>query len=130
MGVPRLGRVQMRIMEVLWETGHATAREITDALNRTGAIAHSTVQTLLRKLEAKGAVAHDVDDRTFVFRPTVQPEPVRQTATREFVDRLFGGSTSGLVAYLLRQERIPPEEMREIHDLIEAQSSRGSREGK
>jgi len=130
MAAPKLGRVQTRIMEVLWEAGHATAREITDALNRTGTIAHSTVQTLLRKLEAKGAVAHDVDDRTFVFRPLVQPGPVRQTATREFVDRLFGGSTGGLVAYLLRQERISPEEMREIRALIEARSSRKSKKGK
>jgi BlaI family transcriptional regulator, penicillinase repressor len=66
---PRLGKVQLQIMGVLWARGQATAREITEALCRKAPIAHSTVQTLLRDLEEKGAVTHDVQGRTFVFRP-------------------------------------------------------------
>ncbi|MFH1744463.1 MAG: BlaI/MecI/CopY family transcriptional regulator [bacterium] len=118
MTVPRLGRVQLRIMEVLWEKGRSTAREITDALNRSTPIAHSTVQTLLRKLEKKGAVNHETDDRTFVFCPLVRPDSVRENATREFIDRLFGGSPAGLVSYLLKHEHIPDEELLEIGRLI------------
>jgi len=106
-------------MQVLWEKGQATAREITGALNRAEPIAHSTVQTLLRKLEEKGAVAHDVKDRTFIFRPLVQSERVRRTATREFVDRLFAGSPGGLVSYLLKNERIPRKELQQIRSLID-----------
>jgi BlaI family penicillinase repressor len=56
---PRLGKVQLEIMQVLWERGEATAREITDTLCLSTPIAHSTVQTLLRKLELKGAVSHE-----------------------------------------------------------------------
>ena len=63
----RLGKVQLKIMHVLWERGRVSAREITDGLNRDEPIAHSTVQTLLRKLEAKGAVGHETLERTFVF---------------------------------------------------------------
>jgi len=54
----KLGKVQLEIMKVLWQYGDATARQITDELSKTEEIAHSTVQTLLRKLEAKGAVEH------------------------------------------------------------------------
>ena len=50
------GRVQMRIMQVLWKKKRASAREITDALNEFEPIAHSTVQTLLRTLENKNAI--------------------------------------------------------------------------
>lgn len=117
---PRFGRVQLLMMQVLWEKGRATAREITETLNESEAIAHSTVQTLLRKLEAKGAVAHAVDDRTFIFRPLVQADNVRQAATREFIDRLFGGSPAGLVSYLLKHERLPRQELERIHALLEA----------
>jgi BlaI family penicillinase repressor len=115
---PRLGRVQLRIVQVLWRIGRANAREITETLNREEPIAHSTVQTLLRKLEAKGAVAHDVEDRTFVFYPLVQEESVKQGATRELMDRIFGGSAAGLVAYLLENERVSGEELAEIGKLI------------
>jgi len=108
----------LRIVQVLWRIGRANAREITDTLNREEPIAHSTVQTLLRKLEAKGAVAHDVEDRTFVFYPLVKEESVRQGATRELVNRIFGGSAAGLVAYLLENERVSGEELADIQKLI------------
>ena len=123
MTVPRLGQVQLQIMRVLWDQATATARSITETLNQSGEIAHSTVQTLLRKLEKKGAVSHDVDDRTFVYRALVRPDEIRKKHTREFVDRLFEGSAGGLVAYLLEHERIPSEELQRIRDLIESASS-------
>ena len=129
MTVPRLGRVQLMIMHILWDRGEATAREITDALNEIESIAHSTVQTLLRKLEAKGAVGHDVDDRTFVFRPLVESDQVRKKATREIVDRLFGGSPAGLVSYLLRHERIPAKELERIQGLVSEPDKKRGKKG-
>ena len=119
MAVPRFGRMQLRIMQILWRKGLATARDITDALNATETVAHSTVQTLLRKLEAKGAVAHEVDGRTFLFKPLVESDKVREKATREFIEHQFAGSPGGLVPYLLRHEDIPGKELAEIRRLVE-----------
>lgn len=116
---PRLGRVQLKIVQVLWQKGRANAREITDAFNCDEPIAHSTVQTLLRKLETKGAVGHDAEDRTFVFFPLVHEESVKRGATRELVDRVFSGSTAGLVAYLLESEQVTPKDLARIRELIE-----------
>ena len=65
----QLGKVQAKIFRILCERGRASAREITDVLNEAAPTAHSTVQTLLRTLEAKGAVSHDVEGRTFIFYP-------------------------------------------------------------
>ena len=115
---PRLGRVQLKIVQVLWEKGRANAREITETLNRDEPIAHSTVQTLLRKLEAKGAVGHDVEDRTFVFYPLVQEDSVKRGATRELVDRVFGGSAAGLIAHLLQDQRVSSNELARIREMI------------
>ena len=107
MTAPRLGRVQLKIMQVLWEKGQANAREITDALSRGEPIAHSTVQTLLRKLEAKGVIQHEVRERTFIFCPLVQEDRVKQGATRNLLERVFGGSVAELVSYLLQHKHIP-----------------------
>ncbi|MDQ3814453.1 MAG: BlaI/MecI/CopY family transcriptional regulator [Armatimonadota bacterium] len=119
MSFPRLGKVQLQIMQVLWQRGQATAREITDELNRQQPIAHSTVQTLLRKMEAKGAITHVVEDRTFVFRPVSQKTEITTTATRDLLARLFNHSVSGLVAHLLKHEKISPEELKRLRQLIE-----------
>lgn len=114
----------MKIVQVLWEKRRASARQITEALNREGPIAHSTVQTLLRKLEAKGAVGHDVEDRTFVFYPLVQEDCVKRRATRELVDRVFGGSAAGLVACLLESERVSRKELAQIRGLIDEKKAK------
>src|SRR5215467_8151775 len=106
-------------MQVLWERERATARDITDALNAEEPIAHSTVQTLLRQLEEKGSVAHDVVERSFIYYPLVPEERVTRSATRELIDRVFGGDAAGLVAYLLRLERIPRKELQGLRKLIE-----------
>lgn len=121
---PRVGKVQLQIMQVLWERGEATAREITDTLCQTAPIAHSTVQTLLRKLEMKDAVAHEMRDRVFVFRPLSQQSEVTQTAARDLLTRVFGGSVYGLVSHLLKHETISDDELKRLRELIDAESSR------
>jgi BlaI family transcriptional regulator, penicillinase repressor len=119
MGEAQLGRMQFRIMQVLWDRGRANAREITEALNRTEPVAHSTVQTLLRQLEAKGAVGHEAEDRTFVFFPRLKEDRVKRTAARELLDRVFGGDVGSLVAHLLKSERISRHELDELRRLID-----------
>jgi BlaI family transcriptional regulator, penicillinase repressor len=119
MGETQLGRMQFRIMQVLWDRGRANAREITEALNATEEVAHSTVQTLLRQLEAKGAVTHQAEDRTFVFTPLLREDKVKRTAARDLLDRVFGGNVGSLVAHLLKQERLTRDELDELHRLID-----------
>lgn len=124
---PRMGKVQLQIMQVLWGRGEATAREITDALNLSAPIAHSTTQTLLRKLEDKGAVAHESRDRVFVFRPLSQQSDVSETAARDLLTRVFGGSVYGLVSHLLRHENVSADEMRRLRELIDESGSEEAR---
>jgi len=121
----RIGAVQTRILRVLWKRGKATARQITEELSKKKAIAHSTVQTLLRKLEAKGAVGHAVEGRTFIFRPLVTEEQVRRAATEELLSRAFDGSAVGLVAHIVRNEKIPRRELARIRKLIDEAEADG-----
>ena len=115
----QLGRVQFRIMRVLWDLGRANAREITEALNKVEPLAHSTVQTLLRQLEAKGAVGHEVQDRTFIFVPRLDEEQVKRVAARDLLERVFAGRVGDLVAHLLKHERLGRDEINELRRLID-----------
>ncbi len=121
MAETQLGRLQFRIMQVLWERGKAGAREITDALNERGEnVAHSTVQTLLRQVEAKGAIGHEADGRTFVFFAKLKEDQVKRSATRNLLDQIFGGDVGGLVAHLIRNEGLSRRELDELKRLIDA----------
>ncbi|HMP80965.1 MAG TPA: BlaI/MecI/CopY family transcriptional regulator [Pirellulaceae bacterium] len=126
MAPTRLGKVQLKIMSVLWERGSATAREITEQLSADQPIAHSTVQTLLRGLMDKGAVKHVVEGRTFVFQPTVAEDKVRHSAMRDLLSQVFDGSVSELVAFLLKHEHVSRRELDEIKRMIEDKTRRKS----
>jgi BlaI family penicillinase repressor len=118
MGETQLGPMQFRILQVLWDHGRATARQITDSLNESESVAHSTVQTLLRLLEAKGAIGHEAEGRTFVFFPKLEEDKVKRTATRDLLERVFGGSVGSLVAHLLKHERLTRSELDELQRAI------------
>src|SRR3954470_13883577 len=129
MGTTQLGRMQFRIMQVLWDRGRANAREITEALCADGPVAHSTVQTLLRQLEAKGAVGHEAEGRTFVFLPKLKEDRVKRSAARDLLGRVFGGDVGGLVAHLLKGERLSRAELDELQRLID-ERRKGRSQGK
>lgn len=114
----RLGRLELKIMNVVWERGKATVHDVKDALSRGRKPAYSTILTMMRKLEAKGYLEHDVDERTYVYRPTISQKAVRHGILSDILDRLFEGSPSLLLNSLVEQNRISEKELLEIQKLI------------
>jgi predicted transcriptional regulator len=116
---PALTDAEARVMAVLWEHQEATVADVVRALSRRRVVSYSTVQTILRILEAKGYVAHDKVARAFIYRPLVDERQARRRALRHLVARLFNGSPSLLVLNVLEDGRIDADEMRHLKKLIE-----------
>ncbi len=114
----RLGKLELRIMNVVWERGTATVHDVKDTLSRGKTPAYTTVLTMMRNLEAKGYLEHEVDGRTFVYRPTLTRATARQSMLSELLERVFDGSPSLLVNSLMKQKRISAKELRRIRDLL------------
>jgi predicted transcriptional regulator len=77
-------------------------------------LAYNTVQTLLRIMEDKGLVRHHTQGRTFVYTPCFS----RDDSAARFLDRVFDGAVEELVQSLLRRERISPEELERLQNMI------------
>lgn len=123
----RLGRMELRIMKVVWERGEATVHDVRDALSGgTRKPAYSTVLTMMRKVEAKGYLEHEVDGRTYVYRPTITSQAVRHSMLGDMLERVFEGSPRLLVTSLIEQKRICEKELREIRKLL---AKRGEEDG-
>ena len=110
---------EARVMAVLWESQRATVTDVVRVLSRRRVVSYSTVQTILRILETKGYVAHDKVARAFIYRPLVDARQARRRALRHLASRLFKGSPSLLVLNVLEDERIDPDELRQLKKLIE-----------
>ena len=106
-------------MSVVWQRRSATVGDIVTALSAHRPVTYSTIQTILRILEAKGYVAHDKVARAFVYRPLVDERQARRRALRHLVGRLFNGSPSLLVLNVLEDEEIDAAELKKLKKLIE-----------
>ncbi len=115
---PRLSVLENAVMQVVWERQHLTSDEVRAAMRRTHDLKDSTVRTILRRLEDKGYVEHDVDGRTYVYRPRVEPQSVATQQVRGIVDRFCAGSVENLLVGMVDDDLISPDKLRELAERI------------
>ncbi len=99
-------------MNVVWALDQASGREVTDVLSDEKAVAYTTVATLMNILVAKGHLVRVRDGRQFKYRPKVSRKRALSGLVRDFVDRVFAGSPHSLMAHLVDESRLTPEEVR------------------
>jgi predicted transcriptional regulator len=115
---PGLTDGEARLMAILWEKGRATVAEVQAALKGGHRVTYSTVQTMLRILESKGYVRHEKAGRAFIYRPILDERQARRRALRHVLSRLFHDSPSLLVLNVLEDDRLDPEELERLKQII------------
>jgi predicted transcriptional regulator len=116
---PALTDAEARVMSVVWQRGTATVGDVVASLSKVRPATYSTIQTILRILEAKGYVTHQKVARAFLYRPLVDERQARRRALRHLVGGLFNGSPSLLVLNVLEDEQIDAAELKKLKKLIE-----------
>ena len=106
-------------MKVIWRTGHATVREVYEALRQERRIAYTTVMTMLNILESKGYLRKEQEGRAFRYHPTQPERRVMTALVRDFVDRVFDGAATPLLAHLVTDTRLSKSERETLRRLID-----------
>jgi BlaI family transcriptional regulator, penicillinase repressor len=111
----------VRKTQIVTDREKASVREVQDDLNReTGAVAYSTVQTLLNIMEEKkGLVRHVAEGRTFIYFPKTSSERTIRELTRRFVDRVFDGALDRVMVALLDLKPPTPEDLERLRAMID-----------
>jgi predicted transcriptional regulator len=111
---------ELAILQVLWEEGTASRRQITDELYPGGGPAqYATVQKLLERLEGKGLVRHDRGgDGVLTFTALVAREEFISRRLLEMAERLCKGSLTPLLMNLVRAKPLTTRELQELKDLV------------
>src|SRR5262245_26976122 len=111
--------VEMDVLQCLQEIQPATVRDVAEAIAAKRNLARTTVLTHLERLrKRKFLVRRSVNgvNHYSLARPA---EEIRRSAVADFVERMFGGSFSPLVAYLSQQTELSEADTRELQRLIE-----------
>jgi predicted transcriptional regulator len=113
---------ELAMLQVLWERGEATRRQLTDALYPGGGEAHyATVQNLLGRLERKGFVGHDRRGNILVFTATVGRDELIRRRLQGLADKLCGGAVAPLVMNLVRSQPLPAAEIEQLYEFLREQ---------
>ena len=110
---------ELDLMEVLWAAREPlTSAEIVDRLESQRDWSAATVKTMLGRLVAKGVLTHREDGRRFLYSPAIERDAYVGRESRRFVERLFGGRLSPLVARLAEEDALDEDDIAAIEALL------------
>jgi len=121
----RLSKLEFAIMNVLWECGECSIRDIQEAFPAKKRPAYTTVQTTVYRMEAKDVVRRVRKVGNFhIFAATVS----RASAQRRLVDdllALFGGRTQPVMAHLIESGKLTLDDVREAERALKEMQKPG-----
>lgn len=109
-------------MNIVWSRSNATATDVQTNLMPRRALKDSTIRTVLTRLEEKGYLKHEVSGRTFVYSSLEPPRSLAVRAVKQIVDRFCHGSVESLLAGMIDNEILDPDELQRIVDRLASQN--------
>ncbi len=111
---------ELEILQILWENGTATVRDVHEQLVKTKDIGYTTTLKLMQIMHDKGLVRRDESMRTHVYQAAVNKEKTQKHLLNKMIDSLFGGSSTQLVLQALGSgdQNVSAEELDKIQNLI------------
>jgi predicted transcriptional regulator len=110
---------QFRALEVLWERGPLTVRQLMEHLPRGERQPYTTVLGLLQNMEKAGLVSHREEGLTYRYAAALSRREATGTLLRDFLARFFRGSAEALVLGLVDTRELSPDELRDIEARVQ-----------
>ena len=118
MALPKLTKLELRIMEALWSRGASSIREVQEAFPERDRPAYTTIQTTIYRLEAKKAVRRVKKiSNAHIFEAVIS----RNAAQRRLIDELlglFGGRTQPVMAHLIESGKLTLDDVQEAEKTL------------
>jgi BlaI family penicillinase repressor len=116
---------ELTILQVLWDQGEATRRQVADVVYPGGSEAHyATVQNLLGRLERKGFVRSNRNGNVLIFTATVDRDELIRRRLQGLADKLCGGAAAPLIMNLVRSQPLSAAEVEQLSIFLREQRRR------
>ncbi len=121
---PKLSKLEMQIMEVLWSAGPSAIREIQESFGSKNRPAYTTVQTMVYRLEVKKALrrAHKVGN-AHIFEALISRDAAQRRLVDEFLS-IFGGRMQPVMAQLIEAGNLSPKDVSDAEKLLQELSAK------
>ncbi len=109
---------ELEILQVIWENGPTTVRQINDLLNQKRTVGYTTTLKLLQIMAQKGIVSVDKSQRQHIYDARLNQDETQLRLIDQFLETTFGGSAKKLVMQVLGNKKPGKRELDEIKALI------------
>lgn len=116
--LPQPTSVELEILNVLWDHGPSTVREIHHILAEKRETGYSTTLKMVQVMRDKGLLKRDTSVRPQIYRPSLKREETQVALLDDLTGKAFAGSAQKLVLSLLSAERLSPDELKELQRII------------
>jgi predicted transcriptional regulator len=110
---------EMEILQVLWQKGNATVREVHEALNKKDS-GYTTTLKLMQILHEKGMVERDTNQKTHIYKALVSQDKTEKQLVNKMIDNVFNGSAARLVMQALGNHSASADEIDEIKRYLDS----------
>ncbi len=128
MAPPKLGKLELKVMEALWAHGASSIREIQERFPAKGRPAYTTVQTMVYRLEAKKALrrARKIGN-AHIFEAVISRDAAQARLVDEFLS-LFGGRMQPVMAQLIEAGNLSSKDVADAEKLLRELAAKRKRE--
>lgn len=120
----RLSDQQYQLMQVLWQMGEGSAKAVQSGLKDLS-LAHTTIATILTRLEKKGVLTSRTEGRERIFTPRISENEAQKSMISSLVGTLFKGDDKQLLAHLVKETDINTDELDAIRQLLDNKPGKG-----
>jgi len=110
---------ELQILQVLWDRGPSTVREVHEALQEEKALGYTTVLKLMQIMTTKGLVRRNEDQRAHVYEAQQPAEKTKRQLAADVLERVFDGSARELMLHALAAQRSTRQEIEELRNLLD-----------
>jgi BlaI family penicillinase repressor len=125
MAQPRLSKLELQIMDALWNSGARSIREIQEAFPEPGRPAYTTIQTTVYRMESKKALRRVKKiGNAHIFEAVISRDAARGRLIDELLG-LFGGRTQPVMAHLIESGKLTLDDVQEAEKALRKLAKRG-----
>lgn len=107
---------ELKVMDVLWREGDATAKHISDVLKEEVGWNMNTTYTLIKRCIKKGAIERQ--EPNFMCHALIPKETVQEAETNELINKIYDGSADKLFAALLGRKKLTAEQIDKLRQIV------------
>ncbi|AOM78284.1 BlaI/MecI/CopY family transcriptional regulator [Pedobacter steynii] len=110
---------ELEILQILWEKGNCTVREVHEILEKNKDAGYTTTLKLMQIMSEKGLVIRDTSSKTHIYKALVNQQKTEQHLVNKMIDNVFNGSAARLVMQALGNHSASQDEIDSIKKYLD-----------